>query len=686
MKINGKLKRALALLLIFCVMLTTVVTTEQTDTSAKVKTTYTMAQACAQAYLNSSKLEQLEGRLDTKEVQLSQAVKTIQLKQENMSTFRWSPLLSFKFPEEPDMAESYEFTFKPQSIQYEIDTVKHQIADQKYEIYEQVNTLYLEIVMLEQKIDLEQEELDSINASIKKSQFKLMFGQATQADIDTMTSKQTSLKSSISSASRNLTSKKKKLVKLTGNSGIYTDYTFENPLVEADMKRSEVLDSLIEYTLDNDETYYEAKITETSAHVSLTTYYDLMNSHYKSGDMAIIRGYYNQALNGEKINSKAFKQAYKEFLNKIDSYWEGRRWILFFPIPKIWFKGELDGARYIEDEPYALYEAALEYQEARLDAASVKEDLIQQVEDSFDNYISVKTSYEEAVDQVETAKKQLDKDLLLNQLGTLTYDEYSSSLENYESLQQDMFDAMELYSTTLYEFDRLTCGAVSQYMESGGLDLNAADSGESVIVEDYVDGSYYYIEQIIQNEEFKLSVNLTDELEDQITDFELWCDDTQIGSRTKISESLRHLSLALKNVETVKIRFYNGNEFVDDCEIDPSSLSGELQITTGYHVENTESNSVGTYTCTSNDITGFTQLTLSPEASEGIAYYKIRSSTGKYLRSDELVGITETFQYLSILEPDLSAVTIEFYDSNKEKLYEGSFDTSNLKLLKNQEE
>ncbi len=681
-----KWKRLLALILMVTMLVSVSAGYEAEDATAQVKTTYTMEQARTQAYLNSAKLEQLEGRLETKQVQLTQAVKTIQMKQENMSTFRWSPLLSFKFPTKPDLAEAYEFQFKPKSIQYEIDTVKHQINDQKFTIYQQVNTIYLNIVMLEKEIDLNQKKLDALDESIKKSTIKLAIGEATQADIDTMNSKRNSLESKISTATRNLNSKKKKLVTLTGNTSIYQDYTFENPLVVADMKRSEVLDALIQSTLDNDETYYEAKIAEQSARVSLTTYYDLMNQQYSGSDMSLIRSYYNQALNGEKINSRAFKQKYKEFLQRIDEPWNGSIRIIFFKIPKVWFKGAIDGSRYVEDEPYALYEAALEYQDARQEAESIKADLIQQVEDSFDNFISVKNSYEEAVEQVDAAKTQLDRDLLLNQLGTLTYEEYESSLDNYESLQNDMLDAMELYSSALYEFDRLTCGAVSQYMKSGTLDVDAADGGESVVVEDSTEGSHYYIEQIIQNEEFRLRVQLAEELDGEITDFELWCDQTQIGARTSIDQSLRHLALALQDVETVKIRFYNGNDFVCDCEIDASSLSGDLSITTGYHVEDSSQNgeTIGTYTCDKNATTNCTELTLTPDAQENIAFYRIRTADGKYLGSEDMVSITQKFQYLSILEPDLANVTVEFYDKDQNKLYDGSFDTSSLKLLKQQ--
>lgn len=676
--------RLLAFVLSIAIAVSAVVILPLTDAKAQIKTVYTMSQARAQAYQNSSKLEQLEGKLETKELQLTQSVKTIQMKQKNMSTFRWSPLLSFKFPTKPDLAEAFEFEFKPKSIQYDIDIIKHQITDLKFEIYQQVNTVYLDIVMLEKEIALNEQKLEAVNKAIAKSKVKLLIGQATQEDIDTMNSKRNSLESKITSASRNLISKKKRLVNLTGNESIYTDYSFENPLIEADMKRSEVLYKLIDYTLEHDETYYEALIAEKSAYVQMTTNYDLMRGQY-GNKMSIIQSYYNQALNGEKINSKAFKAAYKDLLKEVDKPWEGSYRIIFFRFPKVWFKGAIDGQRYVEDEPYVLYEAALSYQEARLEAASVKADITAQVEDAFDNYISVKNAYKESLDQVNTAKQQLDRDLLLNKLGTLTYDEYSSSLDNYETLQSEMMEAMQLYSSSLYEFDRLCCGAVSIYMEQGDLDVNAADGGESVIIEENVEGSHYYIEQIIQNEEFRLRVQLAEELDGQITHFELWCDDTQIGERTEISKTLRHLALALQNVEVVKIRFYNDGEFVDDCEIDPSSLSGELSITTGYEIQDPENTAVGTYSCHINETTGFTEVTLSPEAQEGICYYLIRTGEGKYLCTTEPIPVATVFKYLSVLEPDLSRVTIEYYDSAKSKLYEGSFDTTNLKLLKKQE-
>ena len=76
--------------------------------------------------------------------------------------------------------------------------------------------------------------------------------------------------------------------------------------------------------------------------------------------MSYISDFVNQAIAGQKISQKAFKNQYEEFLKAIDEPWQGNVRILFIRIPKEWFKGQISGIRYVEDEPYALYEAALE--------------------------------------------------------------------------------------------------------------------------------------------------------------------------------------------------------------------------------------------------------------------------------------------------------------------------------------
>ena len=62
---------------------------------------------------NSSKYESAEDKVSSKEAARESAIKGLKIKKKNMSTFRWTPLLSFKFPQKPKFEEESQFQFKP---------------------------------------------------------------------------------------------------------------------------------------------------------------------------------------------------------------------------------------------------------------------------------------------------------------------------------------------------------------------------------------------------------------------------------------------------------------------------------------------------------------------------------------------------------------------------------------------
>ena len=132
----------------------------------------------------------------------------------------------------------------------------------------------------------------------------------------------------------------------------------------------------------------------------------------------------------------------------------------------------------------------------------------------------------------------------------------------------------------MYSFDRLTCGALSAYFKGEGISMSAAEGGQSYIVEDEGDGVYYYIHSMVENNVFELGLSVPDDFDTSITDYELWIDGTQIGERTEIEKVIRHLALDIENVQRVFIRLYDGDTFVDDCDIDPSIYSEKLTIIT----------------------------------------------------------------------------------------------------------
>ncbi len=473
----------------------------------------------------------------------------------------------------------------------------------------------------------------------------------------------------------------KKLSKTLGLD-VTTGYKFQKPYVEATIDRSS-LEPLQTYTADRDETYYEAAMTATAARIQLSTNYNITRNFYGS-DTNIISGYVNQALNGQQVSSKAFKADYKKFLDKVDSYWKGNFYIwiplwLVIVFPKEWIKGSLDGIRYVEDDPYALYQNVLDYISARKDEQSALETLNQSVEDQFNNYISVRNAYESNVKAVDDKKKDMDVFAAKNKMGLMTLEEYETEQDDYETLQNSMLDSMKLYTDTLYSFDRLTCGGVSALLSGTDADLQTAIVGQSYVTQSK-DEATYYLKSIIQREMFELSIYIPDDFDVDITDYELWCDNEQIGSRTPVDKSLRHLALSKENVGKVMIRLYNGEEFIDDCVINPEDESGTLNITTRLDVNKDATGDVGTYDVTTSNVTGLATITLTPLESEGIAFFKLIDEEGKALGGDEPVDIKKGLTHLGLVSTDLDKLTVEYYDENKSLKYKGYFDTQNKKL------
>lgn len=620
----------------------------------------------------------IQNKLALAKVKYTQSVKKLKLKEKNQRSFRWSALLSFKLPESPNLTDESSYNYEPLELQSEIDQQEHKLNDSVYGIYETVELQFVEAYRLQEKISYNEKRLTTANKTLKKNKAKLLLGEASQSDIDSMESKISTLETTIASDERSLEAALDKLGTQTGldlNSG----YTLSSPFVDADMERED-LDTLIETSLDRSDTYYQAQQTSANALLELNTNYDLMKNQYGASKMSMIDSYINQAKNGETINSSAFKQRYNELLNAVDQPWTGSFNILFISIPKEWIKGEIDGVRYVEDEPYALYESALEYQSALAEETATKNEITQSVKDSFENYISAKNACKTAKQSIKDKKKELTKDSYLNASNKMTYEEYAEVQEEYEELQVDYLQAQADYAGILYSFDRLTCGKVSEYMTGDGVELSTSSGGNSYVVEDDGDGIYYYLRSLVSGTIFEVGLTKTEDLDTDVDSFELWIDNVQVGERTSLDGTIRHLTFDTQEAGKVVIRLYSGDDFVDDCEIDPTVYSGKLSITNYTIKKRNSKESVASYTMTKNS-SGTVQLSISPKEEE-IASYVVKTSDGQALVSNKKISIDKSFKYLSAANNSLEDLLVSFYDSDGEHLYDGSFDTSDQMIYK----
>lgn len=672
-----KIKKCIVTVLLTSLIACTVVTQENMVVRAADKT-LSLQQAQKVAIAKSSKRVKILNKIELQEIKYSAAVKSIQMKKKNMSTFRWTPLLSFKFPEQPTLADEYEWQYKPLQITSTISSLQHQLLDDQLETKESVSNLYVQIYINQEKIAFLEENLEQAQTTLTRNRARLAVGEATQSDIDKLQQSIDRLTTDISLQKRSFETNKNKLSKLI-NQDVTTGYTFQNPLQQADIPRN-ILDNLIQYTLDNDQSYYEAKMDTRLAYTGMNMMESMMRSQY-GNKMNNIMPFINQIKAGDSVDSGAFKNAYKQMLDNVDAPWNGTKKILFIRIKKEWFKGAVDGSRYVEDDPYALYTGALEYMDALKEQNSLQDELTNSVKSGFETLKTAQIAYNDAKKSCDILEQEVEKNTRLNLLGKVSYEELSDLQEEYRNQESETLDLLAEYTQLLYSYDRLTCGGITAYLEGTDVDMKAAQGGNSFIAKELEGKAYYYINYRVEDNIFVMGVSIPDNYSLDITDYALYVNDMQIGDVTPIDEELEHLALDLDQVDKAQIFLYDGQELVDVREIDSSVNQAELPINGGYTLEHKESvQTVATYIYTLQKTTNTVSMKITPKDSEQIAYYRLTDTDGNAVNGDELIPIDEEFTYLSLLVGNLSGLNIIFYDSQEQELYQGMFNTGSSSI------
>lgn len=612
-------------------------------------------------------------------VKYEDAVRSVREKQRNMSTFRWSPLLSFKFPEKPNLSESLEFIFKPASIQANITTLTHEMNDLKYATIGKVNEMFSKCYLLQEQIAFNEEVLTGAQSDQKRVELQSKADPAQQAELDRLSKRVEKLIGDLSLQRRNFETAKKTLsdeIKLD----VTTGYIFKDCLETLNITRTD-LSGLVNHTLSQSQELFEAKMATQTAATSMDTAERLMRSFYGS-NMNMLNSYLTQIRQGADVDKAAFQLDFRKFLEIVDKPWQGNIRILFIRIPKEWFKGQLSGIRYVEDEPYQLYTACMEYQSALSNQKSVEKSIKTQVEADFEGIITAHNAYRSTLKEMNAARSELDRLGLLNKQGKVDGPEVTAKQEDYQQLQMDALGMLSDYNELLTAYDRLTCGGITLLLSGVSLEGDVGAGGDSLSNVSEIDGPYYYMESQVQDMKFVFGVSIPEEFEPAISHYELWYAGRQVGSRTEITKQVSHLKLAFQNdAQTMEVRFYNDDAFVDSCEIDISVPRAALKLKSSSPPETETERSVGTYQIASQGAMGLSKLTLSPKTSEKIASYRLLNQQGSAVYSDEPIPAGQPLTYLGLLAQNLESLSLEFYDKDGELLYTGRLDTTTMQIM-----
>lgn len=629
------------------------------------------------AISNSSDITSQNNQIILKRMKYVEAVEGIKAKVKNLRSFRWSPLLSFKFPQQLNLTEEYDLNIKPLTLQTEIDNLVHELKDLEYEITHTVNQQYFDVYYLQETTVFTQARLNDAQEQLKRNRAKLMTGDATQTDVDRAQSSVDTLTTDLSNQLREFESAKAALSDTVGID-VSVGYVFSNGFKTASIPRKD-LEGLMKYTLDHDQAFYEVKAATSTARLNVESYESFMRSEYGS-KMNYIQPFINAAKQGGNVDYAAFQLKYREMLNALDKPWSGKIWILFFRFTMEWFKGEIDGTRYIEDEMYAVYTACMEYGNAKREQDSAEKELRAQVQDTYESLITNWNTYLALQEAAAKAEDTLNRTLALNRIGKATYTEVADEQTAYQDAQMDALDALKAYNELLSEFDRLTCGAVTKYLKSTGMGLETGEGGDAYALLDPINDPYYYIYSSVADLTFYIGVSIPEGFEPAVDSFEVWYAGTQIGQRTSTGEELRHLTLDYQDISTLQIRLYNGDEFVQECEIDASIPRDVLDVEMEEAPPATRV--VGTYKASTSIEGGVSvsELNLSVNAAEGAASYTL-SYGEQGIYTTEQHPAKETFHYLTILIASLEDVTGTLYDRDGNELYTFRFDTETQELI-----
>lgn len=631
------------------------------------------------ALQHSMDYRQLKSEIALAQIQYTETVKSVALQKKDQLSFRWSPLLNFKFPEQPDLIQASEWQYKPMQAQNKVIALRHELDMLLYSVEEEIANLYVDAYVQQETIGFTQERLDSLEETLERNRWRIYTGEASFSDVEKMEAELEKLSVEQAEYMRSFENLKEKISDRIGMD-ITAGWKFAEPFQDAALKRSD-LRGFQNYTLARDHMFYEKKLDTALGLYNLEINENLVRKKY-GRYMYLIEPFITQIKEGRTFDAEEFENSYDLFLQEIDKKWQGSFRILFIKIPKEWIKGEVDGIRYMEDEPYTLFTLAMVYDKLRLEEENAEKELKETVTSQFEAVITAGSSWRSMEDNVRRQEEELEKNLVLNREGKVTYGELQALQQTYEQSQLDTLAAYGEYTKLLNSFDRLTCGGVRQVMEYGSLSLNAVYGGDSFLLAEEKEGLWYSIESRVEDYMFVLHISVPGELKKELTHYELWIDGTQIGERTEADQALAHLALALEDTKKAVIRFYKEDIFVDECEIEPMVSKGELTIQGNYQkVRQENKTKLGTFSMERNPMTQMLVFSVTSVENKEIAAYSLVDKNGVKLYQTHPIPVTQELRYLALAAKDLKELRIELYAKDGQKRYTGRLDAATMMIL-----
>jgi hypothetical protein len=640
--------------------------------SAAAAKPFMLAQAEGMALSADPEIKSIYSQILMKKINYTDTITSTQVKIKNQNTPTYTPLLSFTLPDPLKMSDELDMNVQPLALASEILTLQHQMNDERYEALSEARKAYCDAYIFQEQTSFIQDQLTEGQNELARARANMLVGQADQSDVDDEQDSVTKLGESLAEQLREYLSAKQSLSDIV-NLDVTSGYRFVNPLRDEDITRDQ-LGGIVNYTLNEDQGVFTARATESLDLLKLNTVERLMRNKYGNA-LNRISPFITIAKQGGDIDYSAFKAQYRNMLTDIDASWAGAQKILFMDISKDLLKGKVDGTRYIEDEPYELYTACMDYASARTARAKAESDLTKKVNSDYEALVTARNKANSLTDSVNEAKTSLDRLLILNTTGKTDFSDVQKQTDEYQSLQLAALDAISTYNDQLIAFDRLTCGAVTMYFKGRNFE-SGIGSALSYPTKDGL--IWYYIYTDVSDLTFVFGLDVPENFSPAVTEYELWYENVDISGRVDVSDSFKHLTLDYGDTSTLTVKLYGDDGYVGECDINTSVSRATLSIENeAANPPVSEEQTIGSYRIETK-ITGnvgVSMLTPEFDARVKARYYRLRYG-GDNIVSSDLVPVGEGFNYLTLLVKDLSNVDLFVYGKNKKRICKAKFDVT----------
>lgn len=616
---------------------------------------------------NSQGIKDTKTDITKKKIALREAKDAIKDIRRKESTVKFSLLFNIKFPEKHGLPKEIELIMKVPTLENELMELNKKLEFETLNSRFKAESTFFDTVELMNSVNLNTNILENDKKTVKRIKVDYKKGKASKKDYDTIIKETEKQKAKLQNEIMQFENSKKKLSDILGID-VSTGYSFSNELPRIFLDRSR-LSYATDFSISKDYELFKASQATKIANRKLQELRQIYNDRWGS-KVGIID---KELSKSGPLDVNSFLDKYMTALANIEEPWLGSYKIslLFFTIsiPKEWFKGDLDGIRYFEDQKYALFLALLDREKAKTEEEKTKKELVKKLEDAYLALKAYESAYNLSLKISQSAKEAYNSAKIQNALGKLTFTELEGIKADAENAESSIFSSLIKYNKAYSAFRFYSSNAVEKFEGNSGIitssQFESGDSYDSSSAEASTGSQKptWYISVPITDYKFYFGLRIPVKSGINATHFELYTSDgEQIGQRVKITETIDHLPIAFKDSEKLILKLYNKDEHIFNAEIDGSTYEGDLQLNkVTPNLLPKDDNVLGTWDISAIDNSYTSRLSLNIDKNFDYEEYSVNMSDSELLPK---TSVKAPFEHLRIiLVPE--KITITLYKGDK---------------------